>query len=762
MWGSGFLAVTACRTYGWPDKRTQTDLDKFYRGGNMLNLYPSQQIEGLTVFGDDYRPDVFYVMPDQPSLRIDEKTQKPTFKFIKYKMPVSRLDGKRGGGFVIFDSVFVVSPDKLQKIQDELNQQLSDRGLKDGSGKALKAQVGMPTFTKGTSSLTLLDSSGILVTKIDDVGKPSLFGSLICSFTAELSPEGATLLEAVLKGSGGAMQIAYDLHFAAALPPITGRVWFYASKFYSFYQSIDKDDPWLGDDSETQTLRESFMNSQAGGVFFDFTGLAAVEGDPNTKKLEDSINNWGWSQLDEAIKTAILPDIKAAEDRGDDDQDHITKMQSTWESSSFNRYFTEKMGIDFETVQQGTLPTITDMGFKWQDYFVEVDLNDPFFAQITASVAVNADFDKFGIDSVDVQLHYDKSNPPTVAAFHFTKPDDVGHFVSDTLNGDLHYTYSFTANYKDESQAYQSPVITTEDAQITINVGQLGILWVNMLIGSVDFTKTPQVQVGIRYSDPSNSSVRPISEQFTFDQSKKTDSLVAAVMQPVNGPYQYQLTYILPDGTQYVTDWTDETSSQLHINSPFVARVYSFLAEADFANSVDNIFLKMKYTDAANGIEQDADYQFSGDKKTYDWKVNVIGTGKGQVTYSGVINYKNHTTESIPETTTSKDLIEFGPPNQVIVTVAPDLTLIDFTKVKLIKLSLEYADATNNIDIKQEFVVKQGPNPQPWTFYARDPKLTSYTWQATYYMDTTPPSVVQGQPTTSSDSDLVLMMPAAA
>jgi len=728
----------------------------------MLNLYPSQQIEGLTVFGDDNRPEVFYVMPDQPQLRIDDKTKKPTFKMIKYKFPVNRPDGKKGGGFVIFDSVFIVAADKLAKIQDTLNQQLANRGYKDGSGRALTAQVGVPTFTKGTSSLTLLDSGGVLVTKIDDVGKPSLFGSLICSFTAELSPEGATLLEAVLKGSGGAMQIAYDLHFAATLPPITGRVWFYASKFYSFYQSIDKDDGVYSSDSENETMRESFMNSQAGGVFFDFSGLAAIAGDPSTQKLEDSINNWGWSQIDEAVKTAILPDIKAAEDRGDDGQDHITKYQSTWESSSFNRYFTEKMGIDFETVQQGTLPTITDMGFKWQDYFVEVDLNDPFFAQINASVAVNADFDKFGIDSVDVQLHYDKSNPPTVAAFHFTKPDDVGHFVSDTVNGDLHYTYSFTVNYKDESQAYQSPVTTTEDAQITINVGQLGILWVNMLIGSVDFTKTPQVQVGIRYSDPANSKVRPISEQFTFDQSKKTDSLVAAVMQPVNGTYQYQITYILPDGTQYVNVWTDETSSQLHINSPFVARVYSFLAEADFANSVDNIFLKMKYTDAENGIEQDADYQFSGDKKTYDWKVNVIGTGKGQVTYSGVINYKNHTTESIPVTTTSKDLIEFGPPNQVIVTVAPDLTLIDFTKVKLIKLSLEYADATNNIDIKQEFVVKQGSNPQPWTFYARDPKRTSYTWQATYYLDTTPPSVVQGQPTTSSDSDLVLMMPAAA
>lgn len=725
----------------------------------MLSLYPSQQIAGLTVFSDSARPDLFYVLPDQPGIRIDEKTKKPVFKFVKYKdVPDGSSGRAKGGGFLIFDSSFVVSPDKLKTIQDTLNQQLQATGYKDSKGMPLQAQIGMPTFVKGTASLTLLDSGGVMVTKIEDVGKPSLFGSLICSFTAELSAEGATLLEALLKGSGGVIQTAYDLTFAAVLPPITGYVWFNASKFYSFYQSIDKSSGYLQPNSENQTLRENFVNSQTGGVSFDFGALALDAADPNVQKLQDSITNWGWSQIDEAIKTAILPDIKAAEDRGDDGQDHITKMQTTWESSSFYRSFNQRQGVDFETVQQGTLPNITDLGFKWQDYMVEVDLNDPFFAQINAAVAVNADFEKFGIDSVDVHLEYTKGSPATIQDFHFKKPDDVGHFVSDTMKGDMHFSYSFAVNYKDQALPYQAPLTETDKAQITVNANDLGILHVDLSVGSVDFTKTPQVQVAITYPDP-DANGHPISQQFTFDKDKKSDSMLAVVLKPVTKSYQYQITYIMADGTQFVTDWVQQNSSQLYINSPFVTRYYSFLAEADFANSVDNIFLKMKYVDAANKIEQDSDFTFAAQNRSHDWPVNVLSTGKGQIIYSGVISYKNHTTEDIPETTSTKDLVEFGPPNQVIISVSPDPALIDFSKVKLIKLNLEYADSAHGIDMKQEFVLKQGVTPPPWTFYARDPNKTSYTWQATFYMATNPPTVVQVPPTTSSDSDLILTMP---
>ncbi len=43
-------------------------------------------IEGLPVFGDDDRQDVFYVLPEKPRFRIDPDTQKPVFKMIKYTL----------------------------------------------------------------------------------------------------------------------------------------------------------------------------------------------------------------------------------------------------------------------------------------------------------------------------------------------------------------------------------------------------------------------------------------------------------------------------------------------------------------------------------------------------------------------------------------------------------------------------------------------------------------------------------------------------
>jgi hypothetical protein len=719
-----------------------------------VDLGKQQQIEGLTVFGDDNRGNVFYVLADQPRFRVDDQTKKPAFKFIKYK------DKTSGGGFVISDCVFVVPDDKLKKIQDALDTQVQKLGLKDAHGQPMKAEIDRIPFTDATASLTLLDATqaagGTLVSRIESPAKPSLFGSMICPFTAELSPEGATVVEAAMKGSGGVMQISYDLHFPATFPPITGRVWFDASKFYSFYQKVDKSSNWAGGNkTETDQMHEAFTSSSAGGTIFDFESLGYLDADTR-KKVQDDITNWGNSQIEEAAK-AVLPDIKAADDRGDHGMDHITKNQTTWESASFNRYINEREGISFETNQGGTMPNLVDMGFKWEDFAIEIDANDPFFATIAATVAVNADFQKFGINSVDVHCEYAKLNPATIKDYHFTKPDDLLTFDSDTANGDMHWAYSFAVNYKDQAQAYQAPLVTTDKGHVTVNANDLGILAVDLAIGNVDFTKTPQVQVAITYPE-TDANGQPISQQFNFDKDKKSDQMLAVLLKPVDKAYQYQTTYIMTDGTQMVADAVQSQSSTMFINSPFTMHTYSFLAEGDFATGIDNIFLKLQYADDANKLAQEADYTFSSGKTQYDWLIPVVAHSKGQITYSGVITYKNHTTENISPTTATADLIEFGPADQLIISVTPDTTMLDFTQVKLVKLELEYADPAHDIDVKHEFVLKEGANPPPWTFYARDPKLTSYTWSATFYMGT-PPKVVQVPPSTSSDSDLVLMMP---
>jgi hypothetical protein len=200
-------------------------------------------------------------------------------------------------------------------------------------------------------------------------------------------------------------------------------------------------------------------------------------------------------------------------------------------------------------------------------------------------------------------------------------------------------------------------------------------------------------------------------------------------------------------------------SSKIFINSPFVLHTFSFLAEGDFTSGIDNIFLKMSYADDVNKIQQSTDFTFTANTRQKDWAIPVVSGSKGTISYSGVVSYKNHTTENLPLVSTTSDLIEFGPPNQVIVSVQPDATLIDFSKVKLVTVNLEYQDPANQIDVKQEFKLMQGATVQPWTFYARDPSKTSYTWTAAFYMATTPPTVVKTPAATSSDSDLILMMP---
>ena len=754
----------------------------------MLKLYPAQTVvvnnANITVYSDDTDPNTFYVMPDQPSFRIDPNTGKPSFKFIKYLMPVDRPDGNKGGGFLIFDSVFVISPDTMAAVKKQVG----------GSAKiALPGFIPMPasstSIASPTATLTLLDSGGALVNKIESAGRPSLLGSLICSFTAELSPEGAAVVEAAMKGSGGIVQIAYNLSYMAVLPPVTGQIWFNATKFASYYQSIQKSGgSWdSGDNTENETMQEAFMSSDSGGVKFDFSGLDP--NDPNASKLHDDLVNWGWQQLNVAVQnvlgsgkssssTTTPPSSGSSSngsgsgsssggvtgqntgsdlgsDRGDDGMENVTRNESSWSSFSFFETYNEKDSIPYNTTQQGTLENIPN----FDDYAVTINANDPFFAQVHASVSVDADFAKFSIQSVDINMIYDQSNPPTVGGFHFTKPDDIYKFDSNTVNGDLSYKYSVNVNYLDQSAPYKSAQQSTKDSILTLDVGSMGILYVNVTVTNVDFTKTPTVLVAMKYPDP-DSTGAAINRQFSFDTTKKTDSLVVVIMQPFNKDYQYQVTYVMADGTQLVRPWQSDSTQELFIQSPFSQQTVSFISEGDFTNDVDNIFLKMSYVDAANNYQQTTDYTFTSANRSHDWSFPVIAGGQGIIHYSGVVSHKNHTTENIPDTTSTASLITFGPPNQQIITVTPDSSLLDFTQVKLVQINFSYSDPANNIALNQEVVLKQsGATPPSWTFYVKDPTKTAYTYQATFYMNGNPPTQKKQAAATSSDTDLVLMMP---
>src|SRR4051794_24411528 len=96
-----------------------------------IDKRPETGVEGVTVFGDSDKFYVFYILPQQPRYRVDGNGRY-SFGFFKYRFPVDRPDGKKGGGFLLFDIEFVVDADKLKKVKDALAGQVADEARRLG------------------------------------------------------------------------------------------------------------------------------------------------------------------------------------------------------------------------------------------------------------------------------------------------------------------------------------------------------------------------------------------------------------------------------------------------------------------------------------------------------------------------------------------------------------------------------------------------------------------------------------------------------
>src|SRR5689334_14680005 len=134
-----------------------------------LLIATQQRINGVNVFNDDQSPYRYHLVADQPRIRMREDGT-PAFRFLKYRNPIDRPDGRKGGGFLVFDTELVVSDAQRQAVvaalQERINQQFP--------GDAPKPQVEVETlvYTKGTSKINLESLSGDFVEKVFNPGTP--------------------------------------------------------------------------------------------------------------------------------------------------------------------------------------------------------------------------------------------------------------------------------------------------------------------------------------------------------------------------------------------------------------------------------------------------------------------------------------------------------------------------------------------------------------------------------------------------------------
>lgn len=724
----------------------------------MMELYTPDMIEGVAVYKDEKLNDTFYVLPNTPRFRLDERGI-PVFKFLKYKLPVDRPDGKKGGGFVIFDTEFVVPDDTMKKVKEELQERLRQK-FKGQTPPPVK--IGTLTFKRGTASLQFLDKGGVLVESVQNPQSPSLYGRYITPFTVELSPAGVAVAEGALTGQGGSVQVIYSLWADVKLPPINVVVWFNASKFYEFTQSIDMNDRICAADDFTEQLHERFAASESGNVDID-TGAVS------DRKIVDAVTDWAWRTLEDGIKRMVLGDIAPVSEEGrkaPEGYEHIRRNVRIEKIASFRRSFTQGQAMEWDPHPQGTLPNITQLKdkdgkpLKWENFKAEINADDPFFKQLNVAVRVNADFQKYSIFSVKTHLEYKKKNgTKEVKDITITKPDDVGKFATYVEDGNTKYTYWYEVSYKGASKTFKSPPKETEETDLQVNLDDSGVLALSIVAGDLDFEQMRAAQVTIQYEDKTNS-VPLITQQFTLDQGHLEHNFLKVIFQPIRNKLKYQVKYIMKDGKEYKGEWVEQDyAPQIIINDMWAAtRTVGVRATGDLENRVEAIFLDLNYADEANKYAQTKSVVLNQENPFVDWSFPVITETGGKVTYSGTIKYKDGTEEEVKPAETTKNTLLVGP--QVLgyleVEVLPDL--LDFDQIKLALIKLQYKDPAHGIDVKQDVKFRPGTTePFQWKVELKDKTLLKYQWQAVYFL--VDGSTKKTSLATSDDETLVPQLP---
>src|SRR5688572_19241258 len=113
----------------------------------MLQIDKVQQINDVTVYGDDKSDFTFYLVPQTPRFHLEDG--KPVFKFIKYR-ELRKEGNDLFGGVCAFDTEFVVAPEKLEPVKQALQNQVN--AIYQPRGQQPPAVVVGPlTYTGGTA-----------------------------------------------------------------------------------------------------------------------------------------------------------------------------------------------------------------------------------------------------------------------------------------------------------------------------------------------------------------------------------------------------------------------------------------------------------------------------------------------------------------------------------------------------------------------------------------------------------------------------------
>jgi hypothetical protein len=726
----------------------------------MLQLMYNIDLPEAACYRDDSNDLQFYVLPKVPILRRDEQ-KKAVFKFVKYRTMKPMANGDVGAALVFMDVELALTPQQEQAVRQKLADIVKQgRGSNAEPVNANAIILSKPQISKANVKVEVLADSGNLVQKINHAGSPSMYGNNVVAMSAELNQLGAPIFEAVMKSEGaGGIKVTYDLEFSARLPPVRADGHWDALKFYSFSQTVDYDENFWSEDSYEENISELFVNSESMIVTVDPGAL--VNTDPEVAKVLDVVRSTVQKQLDEAVKRnlleAIPPENRDVSKIRDEDIENIKRTVAVTKISNVNIHFRERQITRVDVHPQANMPSIVSQGFKWGDYAIEADTDDPFFRQLLVTIQVNADFENLPIFSVDVLMDY----PPFTAkhgvqTFTFRKSDDIGKFAAFIEGGSADYKYKYVVNYKGESRTYESEWKPHQGNDLKINVDELGLWLVDVEVGDMNFDQVGRALLTLEHPEVA-PGVPPVA-QFSIDSETKKLQVKELLLEPVK-PFKATLKYFMKDGREYIRELLDQKGQRFYADDPFSAtKTVQIRTRGDFERRIDTIFVDLTYDDETNKYRQTNSIALGKDKRFLDWSFPVIDERAGKITYRAMTTFMDGTSSDSGDKSLEGTTLLLGEDVATLsVKLIPDL--IDWERVKLLSMEIYYADPANNIDERESFTFRVGSPEAKYELAIRDRNRKTYEWTLKVFMVDGSKKELKS-PGSVADEDLIIEIPA--
>lgn len=743
----------------------------------MLSLPPFKQYDDATIYPDDGSFSTFYYIPNIPRLRYDSNGN-PVFLFLKYRFdPTTVTDGQSlGGGYLQFDCVLDVTNDRRQAITDDLQSIVNKQAQAMGITTPPQVNLAPALYTDvdGSSKVNLItfqakpDGSGMVTSEVG-FGKPSLLGSNIASFALELSQRGATLLWNACQMDTLPFAVGYDLKFMASMPAIQMHVWMFASQMHQYVEQVTKDvdsSVWGDtDESYTDTVREVFSKYDFSGVTVNTFNVGGA-GSADLQKLANDMAQQGWGIIEDQLKSAMTDkfspqtDNKGAE--GDFQSTFRDYLQST--TTDIDLSYTQKQTLPWPIHPQASMTGfMTTPGPNGKlpnkaDLFKEISLDDDFFKLLQVRVHCDANFQDDPVYSVKIHMTYGSY----AQDFLFTDSATTQTFQQYVDNNlGRKYKYWTEVNYKNSDKVLKTGEVTTDETQLVLGVDDLGYLKTDVWAGSFNWDVVDSAQVHIRYSDDSNGV--PLAEDvLLLNLDNRKAPYKRTIFAPVTKPYEYMVEFFLKDGQQVQYDWQPSQTSLLLINDMFEDHLaVTFVASGGF-DTIDKIVIDVDYEDTAHSYHSQKTFELALGSDTQAWIVPLWKGAPRQFRYRSLVIYKDgHSDQGNWITKDGSMTLVVGQVFAATLQVQCLTDLVDFSKVKLVKVSAHYVDTANAIDQTEDFVFTAAkPTCPAWVLPIKDATQKSYTYNATFYMaDGTQVSLPD---TKTTDDTIILQLPVTA